>query len=121
VFRFEKKIDPLDENSRRHPDEYDLSLQAERHVNVYGQKVTLFLQGLNLINQDIVTTQAPFVAPVAPNATTAYTAYLTDTGKYGGALLYDVDGSGRNDYVPVNDPRVFRQHRIFRVGLGWQF
>ena len=121
VFRFEKKVDPLLENSRRHPDEYDLSLQAERHVNMYGQKVTLFLQGLNLINQDVVTTEAPFVAPVAPNAQVAYTPYLTDTGKYGGALLYDVDGSGRNDYVPVNDPRVFQQHRIFRVGIGWQF
>ena len=121
IFRFEKKLDPLLENSRRHPDEYSLDMQGERHVNVYGQKVTLFIQGFNLINQDQIANESVFLAPVAPNASAAYTPYLTDTGKYGGALLYDVDGDGRNDYVPVNDPRVFQTHRFFRVGIGWQF
>jgi len=48
-------------------------------------------------------------------------AYLTETGKYGNAYLQDVDGDNIDDFVPLNDPRVFSQHRLFRVGIGWQF
>jgi hypothetical protein len=81
----------------------------------------LYLQGFNLINQDIVATEDPGLFPTSQNSQNGYSEYLTDTGKYGGALLYDVDGDNNNDFVPVNDPRVFQQHRLFRVGLGWQF
>jgi outer membrane receptor protein involved in Fe transport len=120
-FRFEKRQDPLLENSRRLPSEYSLDLQAERHVNVYGQKLTLYLQGFNLINQDVVVNIAPAIFPGTIDGTPAYTSYLTETGKYGGAYLQDVDGDQIDDFTPVNDPRVFDQHRLFRIGVGWQF
>jgi hypothetical protein len=48
-------------------------------------------------------------------------AYLTETGRYGGAYLLDIDDDGRDDFVPVNDPTVFLAHRSWRMGLGFQF
>ena len=120
-FRFEKRQDPLLENSARLPSELRLDMQAERHVNVYGQKLTLYFQGCNLINQDVVANISPGIAPGMIDGTPAYTSYLTETGKYGGAYLQDIDGDQIDDYVPVNDPRVFDQHRLFRVGIGWRF
>ena len=30
-------------------------------------------------------------------------------------------GDNINDFVPMNDPRVFGQHRLFRIGAGWFF
>jgi len=121
VFRFERRQDPLLENSERLPATYSLRLQAERHVNLYGQKLILYLQGFNLLNQDEVTTIAPGLFPGPRDANPAYTSYLTETGKYGGAYLQDIDGDNRDDFVPLNDPRVFGQHRLFRVGVGWIF
>ena len=120
-FRFERKQDPLLENSRRLPATFDVRLQAERHVNFYGQHVVLYLQGLNLLNEDDVVSIQPGILPGAPEATNAGLAYLTETGKFGGAYLQDVDGDQKDDFVPLNDPRVFGQHRLFRVGIGWLF
>jgi hypothetical protein len=98
-----------------------LTLQAERHVNFYGRKLILYLQGHNLLNQDHVSNPNLGLTPVPIEATPAYLPYLTETGKFGGAYLQDVDGDTRNDFVPINDPRVFGQHRLFRVGVGWIF
>jgi outer membrane receptor protein involved in Fe transport len=120
-YRFERRQDPLLENGRRLPAEYDLTLQAERHVNFYGRKLILYLQGHNLLNQDHVSNPNLGLTPVPIEATPAYLPYLTETGKFGGAYLQDVDGDTRNDFVPINDPRVFGQHRLFRVGVGWIF
>ncbi len=120
-FRFERRQDPLLENSERLPAEFDLRIQAERNVNVYGQSLTLYLQGLNLLNQDGVARIQPGLAPGSILAQNAGLSYLTETGKFGGAYLADVDGDARDDFVPINDPRVFSQHRLFRLGLGWRF
>ncbi len=121
-FRFDRRQDPLDENSRRHPATYEVRLQAERNVNFYGQDITLYLQGLNLLNEDNVAQIAPGLNPGLNNgATNGGVSYLTETGKYGGAYLQDVDGDNVDDFVPLNDPRVFAQHRLFRVGVGWRF
>ncbi len=119
--RFAKRQDPLLENSERLPDTFSLDVQAERHINFYGQDLTLYVQGYNLINQDIVRAPAAGINPGMNNAAAAYTSYLTETGKYGGAYLQDVDGDNYDEFVPINDPRVFEQHRLFRIGLGWMF
>lgn len=122
LFRFERRQDPLLENSERHPSTYDVRLQAERNVNFYGQNITLYLQGLNLLNQDDVAAISPGIFPGPNNGVqNAGNSYLTETGKYGGAYLQDVDGDNIDDFVPLNDPRVFGQHRLFRVGVGWRF
>jgi hypothetical protein len=47
--------------------------------------------------------------------------YLTETGKYGAALLQDADGDGEDEFIPFNDPRTFGQHRLFRFGIGYYF
>lgn len=120
-YRFERRQDPLNENSERLPAEYTLRIQTERHVNLYGQKLILYLQGFNLLNQDQVSAPNLGLFPGPIEANPLYIGYLTETGKYGGAYLQDVDGDNRDDYVPVNDPRVFADHRLFRVGVGWTF
>lgn len=119
--RYARKQDPLLENSMRLPATYDLTLQGERQINFYGQQLTLFMQAHNLINQDMVRAPASGIFPGMRNATAAYTSYLTETGKYGGAYLQDSNGDNYNEFIPINDPRVFMDHRLFRVGLGWQF
>jgi outer membrane receptor protein involved in Fe transport len=121
AFRFERRQDPLLENSNRLPADYNLRLQAERHVNLLGQKLILLFQGLNLLNQDQVTAPNLGLFPGPTDATPAYLPYLTETGKFGGAYLQDIDGDNNNDFVPINDPRVFGQHRLFRVGVSWEF
>ena len=119
--RYARKQDPLLENSMRLPATYDLRLRVERQINFYGQQLTLFMQAHNLINQDMVRAPASGIFPGMRNATAAYTSYLTETGKYGGAYLQDSNGDNYNEFIPINDPRVFMDHRLFRVGLGWQF
>jgi outer membrane receptor protein involved in Fe transport len=120
-YRFERRQDPLLENSERLPATYDLRLQAERHVNFYGQHLILYLQGLNLLDQDQVEIIQPGIFPGTIEAQNAGLPYLTETGKFGGAYLQDIDGDTRDDFVPINDPRVFAQHRLFRIGIGWMF
>jgi outer membrane receptor protein involved in Fe transport len=121
IDRFARRQDPLLENSERLPATYSLDIQAERNINVYGQRLTLYLQGFNLINQDQVVTVQPGIFPGMNNATNAGNPYLTETGKYGGAYLQDADGDGYDEFIPINDPRVFGQHRLFRLGIGWMF
>jgi outer membrane receptor protein involved in Fe transport len=119
--RYARRQDPLLENSHRLPATYSLDVQAERHVNFFGQKLTLYLQGYNLINQDMVRDVEPGIYPGLNNARVAYSAFLTETGKFGGAYLQDTNGDNFDEFIPVDDPRVFENHRMFRVGIGWQF
>jgi outer membrane receptor protein involved in Fe transport len=120
--RFAKRQDPLLENSMRLPDTFTLDIQAERQVNFYGQDLTIYLQGFNLLNQDIVRGDpSAIIYPGPINASAAYTSYLTETGKFGGAYLQDANGDNYDEFIPIQDPRVFEQHRLFRIGLGWNF
>ncbi len=119
--RFERRQNPLLENSRRYPSTIDVSLQFQRQINMYGQRLTLYLQGLNLLNQDQVISSQPGISPGMTNANNAGVAYLTETGKLGGAILQDQDGDGFDEFILIRDPRVFAQHRLFRIGLGWRF
>ena len=119
--RYARRDDPMLENSMRLPATYDLSIQGDRIVNFYGQELKFFMQALNLINQDMVRAPAAGIFPGMNQAASAYTSYLTETGKYGGAYLQDKNGDNYDEFIPINDPRVFLDHRIFRVGVGWTF
>lgn len=121
--RFAKRQDPLLENSERLPATYDLDVQLERDVNVYGKRLSLQMQALNLLNQDaVVEPGGRGISPGMINgASYAGTSYLTETGKFGGALLQDADGDGQDEFIPVTDPGTFGQHRLFRVGVGYYF
>ena len=121
VDRYAKRQDPLVVNSERLPSTIDVNLQFQRQINVAGQRLTLYLQGFNLINQDQVAGPQPGIFPGMNNATNAGQPYLTETGKYGGAYLQDADGDTFAEFIPIQDPRVFLPHRRFRIGLGWRF
>jgi outer membrane receptor protein involved in Fe transport len=121
VFRFEKKQDPLLENSRRFPSTHIVDLRAEKFFKVYGQNLTLFFDGRNLLNDRVIVSINPFPGPGLEDATAAYREYATETGQFGGAYLQDTDGDGRDEFFPVNDPNVFGERRLFRIGLGFEF
>ncbi len=121
AFRYIRRQDPELENSRRYPATHSLSLQAEKYFNVWGQDLTLFFDGRNLLDQDQVNAHDPGIFPGLRYAQNAYTFYLTETGEYGGAYLTDLDGDGEDEYHPVDDPRVFGPRRIFRIGFGFEF
>ncbi len=121
--RFAKRQDPLLENSRRLPATYQLDIQLERNINFYGKRLSLQLQAFNLLNQDMVI--SPGGGGINPGmingARYAGMPYLTETGKYGAALLQDADGDGEDEFIPIVDPRTFGQHRLFRIGIGYYF
>ncbi|UCE01546.1 MAG: TonB-dependent receptor [Candidatus Latescibacterota bacterium] len=121
LFRFEKKQDPLLENSRRLPATHILNFRGEKFFKLGGRDLRLFFDGRNLLNDRVVVGVAPGVFPGLQNATAGYREYATETGQFGGAYLQDTDGDGRDEFFPVNDPRVFGQRRLFRIGMGFEF
>lgn len=121
--RFAKRQDPMLENSERLPSTYSLDVQLERNVNLYGKRLSLQLQAYNLLNQDVVVAQGG--AGIAPGmingAASLGIGHLTETGKYGAALLQDANGDGVDEYIPIVDPRTFGEHRLFRLAIGYYF
>lgn len=120
-FRFERRQDPLDENSRRFPQQHLVNFRGEKYFKIYGQDLRLFFDGRNLLDEKVVVDLSPLVFPGLENATDGYLAYATERNQFGGAYLRDSDGDGQDEFFPVNDPRVFGQRRLFRIGLGFEF
>jgi outer membrane receptor protein involved in Fe transport len=123
VDRFARLQDPLDENANRLESTHRLSVQGRKKFNIYGRELTLFFEGRNLLDEDILLPgqDQPGVFPQMAVAQMDDGSYLTETGRFGGAYLQDIDDDGRDDFVPVNDPEVFEQHRIWRIGFGFEF
>ncbi len=122
--RFAKRQDPMLENSNRLPATYDLTLQLQRDIDFYGKRLSLQMQAFNLLNQDMISA-APGGGGIAPGmingAGYGGMSHLTETGKYGAALLHDADGDGTDEFIPFYDPRTFQGHRWFRFALGYYF
>ena len=121
--RGQRQADPKLENSKRLPPSTALSLQAERFFRVWGQDVTFYLQATNLMDAKNILKLQPSLWPdnVAVNPT-SYRVYYTETGRAGGAFLSaDRNGDGLEDWMPVNDPAVFSEGRVVRLGLGVRF
>ncbi|MEJ2720741.1 MAG: TonB-dependent receptor, partial [bacterium] len=123
VDRFARLQDPTWENSRRLPATHRLSIQGRKRFSIYGRELTLFFEGRNLLDEDILVPNgdAPGVFPNMVVAQMDNGSYLTETGRYGGAYLQDIDDDGRDDFIPVNDPTVFEEHRVWRIGFGFEF
>lgn len=121
VKRFEKKQDPLLENSRRLSATHTVSFRGEKFFKIHGRTLRMFFDGHNLLNEAQVVNLSPAVQPGMENANYGYVEYATEQGKFGGAYLKDTDGDGTDEFFAVNDPRVFAQRRVFRVGLGFEF
>jgi hypothetical protein len=121
--RFARLQDPAAENSLRFPATHSLSLQGRKKFSIYGRELTLFFEGRNLFDRDILVPggDSPTVYPGMVVANMDNGAYLTETGRYGGAYVQDIDDDGRDDFVPVNDPTVWSDHRVWRVGFGFEF
>ncbi len=119
--RWARKQDPLKENSERKESTNMINIQGRKKFNIYGQELTLYFEGRNLLDEDILMSIAPGVFPGMVNATMDGGAYYTETGQTGGAYLQDIDDDGLEDFVPVNDPTVWGSRREWRVGFGFEF
>lgn len=118
--RATRELEPEMVNSRRLPSTTSLDVRIDKYYQLWGQKLSLFLQGRNLLDTKNITLLAPGNWPTPPVGS-AYTVYYTETGLAGGAYLADHDGDGIEEFIPLNDPRVFMSPRAIRVGLGFQF
>jgi outer membrane receptor for ferrienterochelin and colicin len=120
--RDQRRQDPTLVNSFRLPSTSTLSLQGERFFRIWGQNVTFYVQGTNLLDAKNITNLQPSLWPNNQVDANSYVTYYTETGRAGGAFLTaDQNGDGIEDWYPVNDPRVYEQGRVIRVGLGVQF
>jgi outer membrane receptor protein involved in Fe transport len=120
--REERRQNPELTNSRRLPSVSTLSMQGERFFRAWGQSLTLYVQGNNLLDATNISDLEPTIFPEAPLNPQSYNIYYTETGRAGGAFLtQDQNGDGKEDWFPVHDPRVFQQGRTIRAGLGVQF
>jgi outer membrane receptor protein involved in Fe transport len=115
-----RQLDPNQINSRRLGTTTTLDVRADKYYMLWGRRLSLFLQGRNILDAKNITSLRPNNNP-APPVGTAYMAYYTETGRAGGAYLDDEDGDGVEEYVPLHDPRVFGTPRSIRIGVGYQF
>ncbi len=123
VKRNQREQDPALVNSERLPSATTLDVQAEKHYRIWGQHLTVFMQGMNLLDAKNISLLQPSNWPPAPYGTTQdYVIYYAETGRAGGAYnAGDVNGDGIDDYFPVNDPRVWREGALIRMGIGIRF
>ncbi len=121
--RSERKLDPSKTNSRRLPSSSNLTIQAEKYYKIWGQRVKLFVRGNNVLDTKNIQILSPNNFPGPPQTGgNDYVVYYTETGRAGGAYLgQDVNEDGVQDWVPLNDPRVFGEGRNIRVGVGVSF
>jgi len=121
--RDQRQEDPALINSRRLPSSSSLTIQAEKHYKIWGQQVELFLRGNNVLNTQTIVNLSPTDFPPPPQFNNLnYQIYYTETGKAGGAYLgEDTNEDGVQDWVALNDPRVFGEGRSVRFGATVKF
>lgn len=123
TFRNDRKPDPVLNNSRRLPSNTYLTLDGDKYFRVWGQNVTLFFDARNVLNSSNINAISfgTFPNPYVGQAGDEYAIYFTETGRAGGAYLFDTNGDGTLDWVPLNDPRVFQEGRNVRMGISVTF
>jgi outer membrane receptor protein involved in Fe transport len=105
-------------NSERLPARSTVNVKADKRWKIGGQEVSVFVEGLNVLDETNVVNLSPGSWPGRGN----YTAYYTTTGELGGAYDYgELLGLPDVIYVPVYDPRVYGPPRNFRVGLSFDW
>jgi outer membrane receptor for ferrienterochelin and colicin len=123
--RLQKTIDPKDRNTGRLPSTSTLDVQGDKFYKIWGQEFTFFLQARNLLDAKNIRDLEPSNWPAGLSSSEDlidYLAYYTETGQAGGAFLSDDrDGDGLADWEPLNDPRVYHEGRVVRVGVGVTF
>ena len=121
--RDQRQSDPALTNSRRLPSSSTLTIQAEKHYKLWGQQIELFLRGNNVLDSHEIVNLSPTDFPPPPQFNNLnYQIYYTETGKAGGAYLgEDTNEDGMQDWVALNDPRVFGEGRSVRFGATVKF
>jgi outer membrane receptor for ferrienterochelin and colicin len=121
--RDQRQADPALTNSRRLPSTSTLTLQAEKHYKIWGQQVEFFLRGNNVLDAHTIVDLSPNDFPPPPQFNDLnYQIYYTETGRAGGAYLgEDLNEDGIQDWVALNDPRVFGEGRSVRIGATVKF
>jgi hypothetical protein len=121
--RNERRIDPSKTNAGRLPSLTNLTIQADKRFQVWGQEMRIFLRGNNVLDARSILDLEPENSPTPPGTNSSdYLIFYSETGRAGGAYLgEDLDGDGVEDWIPVNDPRVFHEGRSLKVGLGIRF
>lgn len=123
TFRDDRKPDPALENSRRLPSQSTLSLMVDKFFRVWQQPVTFFVDARNVLDSRNLSQLSfgSFPDPYVNQVGDEYLIYYTETGRAGGAYLKDTNGDGKEDWVPLKDPRVWQAGRSIRVGVGITF
>ncbi len=109
-----------DINTLRLPRTMTLNLRANKLYSLYGREFRLFLEGRNILDRQNVRTDQPTLYPDPQNE--YYQEYYTEFGQLGGAYnLKDTIGTPDDVLVPLNDPRVWGEPRVFRVGIAFEW
>ena len=121
--RFARLQDPMWENSRSLEPSHRLRVQGRKQFNIYGRELTFYFEGRNLLDDDILLPfgTSPGVFPGMVGVGMDNGSYLTETGRYGGAYLQDINDDGRDEFNPVYDPTIWETHRVWRLGIGFEF
>jgi hypothetical protein len=123
IERTTRQLEPEVLYSRRLPSQASLDIQAEKYYTVWGQRFKIFLQSRNVLDSKNITSLEPsndFTGTALRG--NDYKIYYTETGRAGGAYLGDdTNDDGIEDFVPLNDPRVFGDPRSVRVGVSFSF
>jgi len=116
----QRTVQAEDINTIRLPSTMTLSLRGNKQYSLYGQEFRLFLEGRNLLDRKNVRTERPSIWPTPSHD--YYQEYYTEFGELGGAYnLADTIGASEDVLIPLNDPRVYGEPRVFRVGLQLEF
>jgi outer membrane receptor for ferrienterochelin and colicin len=123
TFRNDRRPDPAFTNTRRLPSTSQLSIVGDKYFHIWGQNVTFFIDARNVLDQVSINNLDPsnFPNPYINQVGNDYLIYYTETGRAGGAYLKDTNGDRVEDWVSLNDPRVFSEGRNVRVGVGVTF
>ncbi len=102
----QKQIDPEKVNSGRLPSHQILNLRGTKKYRLYGQEFRLFFEALNVFDKRNITRLGTYGAE-----------YYTTTGGLGGAYI-ETDPEGRERLEPLNDPSVYSEGRVIRIGVA---
>jgi outer membrane receptor for ferrienterochelin and colicin len=105
-FLGQKEVQPEDVNSGRLPSHSILTLKGTKKYKLYGQEFRLFFEAVNVFDKKDVRGLGTYGAE-----------YYTETGKLGGAFV-ESDEEGREQLQPLNDPSVFSEGRLIRIGIA---
>ncbi|MBM2812706.1 MAG: TonB-dependent receptor, partial [Chloroflexi bacterium] len=123
AFLNDRRPDPALGNSRRLPSNARLTIDGDKFYKIWGQNVNLFFDARNVLNATNIASLS-FAAFPNQNINRSgddYLIYYTQTGRAGGAYLQDTNGDSVDDWIPINDPRVFEEGRNVRIGVSVTF